>query len=330
MTQDTPAKEETMNATFQSKITISTQYAPPKIYNTLAARECTNASNCTDTSRVFQTDYIENTTKIVFQNEMVAPTEYIASFDESESKDGSVKAYVVANEEDPSTYTIHFQTTGNFNMPPDSSYYFSYFQKVTSVEGLEYVDTKNVTSMASMFYDMRNPISVDVSNFDTSSVTNMAFMFGNDGSVSSAPVLQELDLSNFNTYNVTSMRYMFSGQRNITKLNISSFDTSNVTNMAGMFRGVSTSTMNLSSFNTSKVTSMGQMFYQSPNLSNLDLSSFDTSKVTSMYWMFASTPSLTSITYGPNFIYANSANIEDMFLDSPVNKPTDPSWEGVL
>ena len=137
MTQDTPAKEETMNATFQSKITKSTQYAPPKIYNTLAARECTNASNCTDTSRVFQTDYIENTTKIVFQNEMVAPTKYIASFDESESKDGSVKAYVVANEEDPSTYTIHFQTTGNFNMPPDSSYYFSYFQKVTSIEGLE-------------------------------------------------------------------------------------------------------------------------------------------------------------------------------------------------
>lgn len=262
MTQDTTAKEETMNATFQSKITISTQYAPPKIYNTLAARECTNASNCTDTSRVFQTDYIENTTKIVFQNEMVAPTKYIASFDESESKDGSVKAYVVANEEDPSTYTIHFQTTGNFNMPPDSSYYFSYFQKVTSVEGLEYVDTKNVTSMASMFYDMRNLISVDVSNFDTSSVTNMAFMFGNNGSVSSAPVLQELDLSNFNTYNVTNMRYMFSGQRNITKLNVSSFDTSNVTNMAGMFQYMNDLTsFDISNFDTSNVTNMSDMFY---------------------------------------------------------------------
>ncbi|PDD47115.1 hypothetical protein A4P37_14465, partial [Listeria monocytogenes] len=47
--------------------------------------------------------------------------------------------------------------------------------------------------MQAMFYDCTGLEELDVSNFDTSSVTNMAYMFQNCTS------LEELDLSNFDT-----------------------------------------------------------------------------------------------------------------------------------
>ena len=47
--------------------------------------------------------------------------------------------------------------------------------------------------------------------------------------------LTSLDLSSFNTSTVTDMRDMFSGCDKLTSLNLSSFDTSKVTTMSNMF-----------------------------------------------------------------------------------------------
>ena len=47
--------------------------------------------------------------------------------------------------------------------------------------------------------------------------------------------LINLDLSNFNTSNVTDMSYMFSVCSSLTKLSISNFVTSNVTDMTWLF-----------------------------------------------------------------------------------------------
>ena len=99
--------------------------------------------------------------------------------------------------------------------------------------------------------------------------------------------LTTLNLSNFDTSKVTDMGSMFYGTSNLTTLNLSSFDTSNVTNMSYMFYGMSNlTTLNLSSFNSSNVTDMSCMFSGMPNLITLDISNFDTSQVTSMYGMF--------------------------------------------
>ncbi|MBQ9895159.1 MAG: BspA family leucine-rich repeat surface protein, partial [Ruminococcus sp.] len=69
----------------------------------------------------------------------------------------------------------------------------------------------------------------DMSNFDTSNVTNMSSMFGDCSS------LQSLDMSNFDTSNVTNMSCMFANCVSLQSLDLSSFDTSNVTNMTNMF-----------------------------------------------------------------------------------------------
>ena len=62
----------------------------------------------------------------------------------------------------------------------------------------------NVADMRNMFKSCSKLTSLDVSDFDTSSVTNMSSMF------SSCSKLTSLDLSNFNTSSVTNMSYMFS------------------------------------------------------------------------------------------------------------------------
>ena len=132
--------------------------------------------------------------------------------------------------------------------------------------------------------------SLDVSNFDTSAVTDMGGMFSGCSSLTS------LDLSNFNTSAVTNMVYMFRECSHFTSLDVSSFDTSKVTSMYGMFeRSNSLTTLDLSNFDTSAVTDMTSMFSDCTGLTSLDLSNFNTSAVTSMGNMFNGCTALKNI-----------------------------------
>ena len=108
-------------------------------------------------------------------------------------------------------------------------FYFMYNSNFTRIEGLEKLNTSNVTDMQNMFWYCLNLTSLDVSHFDTSKVTNMYSMFYSLGNLSS------LDVSKFDTSNVTNMDYMFFGCSNLENLDLRHFDTSNVTKMAEMF-----------------------------------------------------------------------------------------------
>ncbi|HHT6778941.1 TPA: BspA family leucine-rich repeat surface protein, partial [Listeria monocytogenes] len=48
--------------------------------------------------------------------------------------------------------------------------------------------------------------------------------------------LEELDVSNFDTSSVTNMQLMFGGCKSLEELDVSTFDTSSVTNMDMMFQ----------------------------------------------------------------------------------------------
>ena len=168
-------------------------------------------------------------------------------------------------------------------------------------------DTSKVTDMGWMFHGMSNLTTLDLSNFDTSKVTDMGYMFDDMSS------LTALDLSNFDTSKVTDMGWMFHGMSNLTALNLSSFDTSKVTDMGYMFYDVSSlTTLDLSNFDTSKVTNMELMFRGMINLTSLDVSSFDTSKVTSMQNMFRGMSNLTTLDLS-NFDTSNVTHMNAMF-----------------
>ena len=158
-----------------------------------------------------------------------------------------------------------------------------------------------------MFRDLSNLISLDVSSFDTSKVTNMEAMFAG------MPSLTTLNLSSFDTSKVTRMNSMFEGVSRLTTLNLSNFDTSKVTDMEAMFGYMyGLTSLNISNFNTSQVTNMRDMFSNMRNLTSLNLTNFDTSKVTDMRAMFGYMYGLSSLNL-TNFDTSQATDMNSMF-----------------
>ena len=146
----------------------------------------------------------------------------------------------------PLTNVVFSKSFAQVN-PTTLSGWFCGCSKLTSIEGIQYLNTSKVTNMSQMFYDCSGLTSLDVSKFDTSNVTNMSDMF------SGCSGLTSLDVSNFDTSKVTSMGYMFYGCSGLTSLDLSNFDTSNVTDIRWMFGDCTgLKTLDLSSFNTKK------------------------------------------------------------------------------
>ena len=110
---------------------------------------------------------------------------------------------------------------------------FAWFKKfifLNQIEGIENLNTENVTSMAQMFFDCRNLAELDVTHFNTANVTSMISMFN------SCIGLTSLDVTNFNTENVTDMSYMFSYCNNLKEIYVSDkFVTGAVRSSKGMF-----------------------------------------------------------------------------------------------
>ena len=147
----------------------------------------------------------------------------------------------------------------------------------------------------------------------TNSGTNCAYMFYEFAGT-------DIDLSNFDTSNVTDMKYMFYDCTNLTSLDLSSFDTSKVVYFGDMFfRCSSLTTLNLSNFSGASATSMFEMFAVCSNLTSLDLSGFDTSKVTNMNSMFDGCTSLNFLDIR-NFDFSRvGSKYNGMFNNVPTN-----------
>ena len=92
------------------------------------------------------------------------------------------------------------------NARPTNCYaWFVNFKNLTQIEGIENLNTENVTSMRDMFNGCSSLTSLDLTNFNTAKVTDMKLLFAK------CSALESLDLSMFNTENVTSMPSMFNG-----------------------------------------------------------------------------------------------------------------------
>ena len=183
---------------------------------------------------------------------------------------------------------------------------FRNLKHLQTIQGLENLDTSQVTDMSEMFWSCGGLTNLDVSHFDTSQVTNMSEMFAGCENLTS------LDVSHFDTSQVTNMSGMFYDYR-VTSLDLSHFDTSQVTDMSEMFYGCSNLTsLDLSHFDTLQVTNMSEMFEYCENLTSLDLSHFDTSQVTNMSAMFGVCRDLTSLDLS-HFDTSQVTNMSGMF-----------------
>ena len=244
-----------------------------------------------------------------FKKSTVAPAASMNAVNiEDEESDYEIKLWL-----DPIDKTAYYYTEPEkvyLNMNSGWMFYSELGeQKIKNILELDLsnFDTSQVTDMQSMFDGMSSLTTLDLSNFNTSRVTDMKYMFRGMSS------LTTLDLSNFDTSQVTDMETMFSDMPSLTTLDLSNFNTSQVTDMKYMFRGMSSlTTLDLSHFDTSKVKDMGSMFADTYNLTTLDLSNFDTSQVTDMDTMFSDMSSLTTLDLS-NFNTSQVTNMGFMF-----------------
>ena len=238
----------------------------------------------------------------------------ISKFDASEKQDGSITGYYT-DEDGNSMYELTFISTKQIYANIDSKNLFSYLTNLKSID-LSNFDTSNVTNMNGMFMGCSSLTSIDVNNFNTSEVTDMAFMF--DFCIS----LQSIDLSNFDTNKVTNMEVMFESCQSLESLNISEFNTSNVTNMYAMFYNCSSLTnIDVSKWNTNNVTNMYAMFGECSNLKTIFVSEYEetndtgwtTKSVTNSTDMFTNCLKIVGgngTTYNSSYIDAQYARID--------------------
>ncbi|WOG32051.1 BspA family leucine-rich repeat surface protein [Segatella copri] len=183
------------------------------------------------------------------------------------------------------------------NARPTSCYeWFDFCTSLTEIEGIENLNTEEVTNMGSMFSGCYDLTQLDVSNFNTQKVEDMSDMFV------SCMALKSLNVSNFDTQKVKDMNDMFYNCNSLTSLDVSNFDTQNVENMSYMFSSCE-------------------------GLNSLDLSNFDTQKVTNMNGMFWDSSALKTIYVSDKFVTTKVSSGADMFKGCTLLKGAIPEYE---
>ena len=169
--------------------------------------------------------------------------------------------------------------------PTSCCHWFDGCTNLTQIEGIENLNTEEVTNMGFMFWGCFDLSTLDVSNFNTQKVEYMRNMFASCGK------LKSLNVSNFNTQKVKDMTQMFHNCNSLTSLDVSNFNTQNVEEMSFMFSWCE-------------------------GLNSLDLSKFDTQNVTDMSYMFWNSSALTTIYVSDKFVTTKvSFEADDMFMD---------------
>ena len=155
------------------------------------------------------------------------------------------------------------------------SYWFYYMEKLTTIEGLQYFDTSEVTTAKSAFQGCSSLNILDLRSLSMPKLKNASGMFMNCG----AKIIRLFQSGN----KLTNAEMMFAQCTNLESINF------------------------LDHLDTYSVTTMKDMFYLCSSLKTLDLSTWNTGKVENMSDMFNGCSSLTTIYGGPQW-YLKSVN----------------------
>lgn len=265
--------------------------------------------------------YKSTITGITFLDEGTVPESPThGPWDVSAAQDGSATAWM-----DGTEVYIAGNGTGTIAMPENSSAWFGSMSKLTAINGMDILDTSNVTNMDNLFDSCSSLTSVDLSGLDLGKVTQMRNMFAICTS------LQSVDMHDLNTANLKLFSNVFNRCESLTSVNMSGMDTHNVTDINYMFgrclalKQFDVGTLGLTSFDTSKVTNMSSLFYGCSNLESVDLTGFDTSSLTDMSGMFHECSKLTSVNWGENFDTSKVTNMGMLFSKCPSLETVDIS-----
>ena len=142
--------------------------------------------------------------------------------------------------------------------------------------GVESWDTSSATNLGFMFYGFSATKSLDLSKWDVSKVRSLYFTFFHNKSLVSIT-----GLDRWKTTSLETTDGMFAGCNTLVSVDLSGWDTSKVRDMSQMFESCASlkSVSGLNGFDTTKVLSFREMFYGCRSLQSLDLSSFSTESI---------------------------------------------------
>ena len=143
------------------------------------------------------------------------------------------------------------------------------------------LDTKNMTSTASMFKNIRNIKSLNLKGFVKSNIKVLSNMFYDSN-------FESIDMSEWDTSNVTSVSGMFYSCKNLKSIDISKLKFGKLGKINGMFYYCNSLTgdLILPEMDISKCTSLREMFYMCSASDIIGLENWDTSNITDMYFAF--------------------------------------------
>ena len=191
------------------------------------------------------------------------------------------------------------------------AYMFGLCSQLTTIKGIESINTASVTDMIAVFYKCHNLVLEDLTAWNTSNVGSMYNMFLETNSI------QHLNLSGWDTSNVVHMGSMFRGDQNgaskLESLNLSGWKNTKTQSMNAMFEYQTALTeLNLTGFETPSATTMDRMFDNCRSLPSVDVSNWNTSNVTDMSAMFSSCNALNSLDVS-NWDTGNVKEMDYMF-----------------
>ena len=203
-----------------------------------------------------------------------------------------------------------------------------YVESEKKINKIKFIWNIKLDTLYCLFFNVSSILSVDLSEFDTSLVTDMKSMFYN------CINLKNVNFGNINTSSVIDMAYMFNYCKELTSINLTNFDISKVTNMESMFLYMpklkeldfseknasslkkinklfmycdSLTSLKLNLLNSSKLQRIDSLFENCISLKFLNLK-LDTSSVTNMEGDFYGCSSLTSL----DVSFFNTSNVENM------------------
>ena len=239
---------------------------------------------------------MEKGDSLIFKKDFIKEIEGVTYYaiDQKRSDDKDIPAWAGKyNSTKEGITTVVFDSSFSDYRPQDLNFWFNDCSNLTKIEGIEYLNTSEVTEMRDVFCGCESLEELDLSHFDTSKVTTMSAMFAGCTS------MKTFDLSHFNTSNLTIMRNMFAGCYAMTSIDLSTFDTSNVNNMFGLFYNCTSLTdVNVLSFVFPKITKIDCMFEGCKSLEVVDLSNFDLPHMEHLSFVFYQCEKLKTIYCG--------------------------------
>lgn len=177
-------------------------------------------------------------------------------------------------------------------------YYAGYDATTGTTFNFTNSNVSQATNMYQFMYNARYATgSIDLTSWNTSNVTNLAYAFENVGSrwygasgstydQANSPTFS--GLNTLQTGSATDMQRMLLGTHDLNKnWDFSGWDISSCTNFYLAFYGTLVETLNLSNWTFATGASLRQMFGGNPALNNLNISGWNTTGVTSMRALFA-------------------------------------------